>query len=241
MKLMTVVLLGMFAVACGGGGGSEVTLDAQQKESVKQSSTNTVQAAADLKVLKSSKTDEAAFNKLGQAYGYASQLWSTKMQAEGGYGAYGLAPVEEFLGALDESCITTSGDTTTYNCNYGGGTMTGSITVSGDTITFADLSMTSAGYSYTFNGSVTVTDTMIDGSFTFFTDYQGMKYNVEISYNSITLDASGCPVGGSLVVDVDVDMSGYQGDTGGYDLSGAYDFPSVEVVFGPACGDVAMF
>jgi|GEM_PF-2323395 len=241
MKTLSFVLLGLFVVACGGGGGGPVTLDATQKESVKQNSTNTVQAASDLKTLKTNKTDDAAFTKLGQAYGYASALWSTKMQAEGGYGAYGLAPVEEFVGALEEGCVTTSGDTTTYNCNYGGGTMTGSITVSGDTITFADLSMTSAGYSYTWNGSVTVTDTLVDGSFTFFTDYQGMKYNITVTYNSITIDASGCPVGGSLVVDVDVDMSGYTGDTGGYDLSGAYDFPSVEVQFGPACGDVTMY
>lgn len=240
MKTLSMALLGLFVVACGGGGGGPVTLDATQKESVKQNSTNTVQAAADLKTLKTSKTDEAAFGKLGQAYGYASSLWGTKMQAEGG-AAYGLAPYETFQGALDETCVTTSGDTTTYNCNYGGGTMTGSITVTGDTITFHDLSMTSQGYSYTFNGSVTVTDTLIDGSFSFFTDYQGMKYNVDISYNSIVLDAAVCPVGGSLVVDVDVDMSGYTGDTGGYDLSGAYDFPSVEVQFGPACGDVTMY
>jgi hypothetical protein len=163
------------------------------------------------------------------------------MQAEGGYGAYGLAPVEEFVGALDEGCVTTSGNTTTYNCNYGGGTMTGSITVDGDTITFTDLSMTTQGYSYVFNGTVTVTDTLIDGGFTFNTDYSGMQYEITVGYNSIALDASGCPVGGSLDVDVNVDMSGYTGDTGGYDMSGMYDFPSVTVEFGPACGDVAMY
>ena len=241
MKKMAMAILGVFVVACGGGGGGEVTLDATQKESVKQNATSSVQAASDLGTLKTSKTDENAFNKLGQAYSYASSLWGTKMQAEGGYGAYGLESLDQFAGALEENCVTTSGDTTTYNCNYGGGTMTGTITVSGDTITFADFSFTGSGVVYTFNGSVTVTGTLVAGTIVFHVEVQGMLEDVTIDYNDIALDATGCPIGGSLGVDVAIDMSNYQGDTGGYDLSGAYDFPSVEVQFGPACGDVAMY
>jgi hypothetical protein len=242
MKLMTVVLLGLFAVACGGGGGSSAPLEVTETE--KAAAKTTVDSVRQLDTLKSDKGSDQAMSGLGQVYSSSAQLVAKKQQAELGTGnPYALSPdYEQIASALSQDCYTVNGDTVTYNnCNYGGGgsnfTINGTITTSGDTVTI-DLTMvgdySGQAWDYTWSGTVTVTATSIDGnlSFALKMNAQGMDiiYDVSIDFNAIVLDASGCAIGGGMVIDSSTETGGY----GGYDTS-------VEVTFGPACGDVAMF
>jgi len=241
MKKMAVVLLGVFVVACGGGdGGGPVSLDANQAQTVKTSSTDTVNAGVALNQLKTNAQADEPISKLSQIFANASQLWSTKMQAEYGSGGNPYALNEAFESALTDGCVTESGGTITYNCNDYGYSITGTVTVAGDTITL-DLHYTGNGVSFDYAGSVTVTDSSIDGNIGFnYQQNQGgqdFTYEISIGYNGVVL-VDGCPTGGSLNVDVNVDVTGMEGVPAGY---GAVDYPNVEVRFGPACGDLSMY
>lgn len=222
---------------CGsdGGGKSKVTLDTAQQTQVVTSSKDVVKAGVSLNELKTDAGSGNAFSSLGNIYGSASQLWGTKMAATGG--GFGAARLLETQLAGLTGCYTESGGTVTYDCNEGGTTIKGTIVISGDNIKI-DLTITNAVYSMVYDGDVTVTTTQIDGyiGFQFEQNAGGYatSYDIQCDYNAVVLDTAGCPIGGSLYVDVNIESSGMPG---GYNVT----YPNVEVVFGPACGDVTMY
>jgi hypothetical protein len=240
-KILGIFVVSVLLSACGSDGGSKskVTLDATQQAQVVESSNNVVEAGVALSALKTNPGEGNTFTALGNVYANASQLWGTKMAAQAGT-TY--KPTLDTIGqALTEGCYTTNGSTSTYNCNEGGTTIVGTITVNGDNVVI-DLTIGSYGGTFVYKGDITVTATEIDGWISFSMDQnQGgmdISYDVEITYNTVVLDANGCPTSGSLLVDVNVETSGIEGMPSGY---GGFDYPNVEVVFGPLCGDVTMY
>ena len=164
------------------------------------------------------------------------------MSASSGSVGYPLAEATEaFRGALGAGCYTESGTTITYDCDDGGYAIKGTVTLDGDTIAI-DLTMTSAQINFDYEGTITVTDTSVDGylDLAYDIDQGGMQtnYTINIKYNSVVL-TEGCPTAGSLNIDVDIDTAGLEGLPAG--AASAYDFPSVTINFGPACGDTEMF
>jgi hypothetical protein len=244
-KLIGFIGIAALLAACdsGGGKGSEVELDNNQKATVETSSKALVESGADLGALKTDPGSDETFSGLSSVFGNASSLWSTKMSAKAGSGSYGAAygALETATFALSEGCYTESGGTVTYDCNEGGYGIQGEVTVSGDNIVI-DLSLTSQGYTFIYTGDITVTETLIDGwiAFDYAVDQTGMTfaYDVKVDYQAVEL-VDGCAVGGALDIDVDVDIDGLEGLPAG--AASAYDYPSVLIEFGPACGDVTMF
>jgi hypothetical protein len=240
-----VVVLGVAALlsACDdGGGGGEVELDANQKATVETGSRALVTAGADMRNLKTDPGNDAAFTGLNSAFGNASSLWGTKMSAKGGTAYAALEAALETTGfALTAGCWTQDGNTVTYDCTEAGYGLVGTITVDGDTV-IVDLTLTSQGNTFVYTGEITATDTLVDGWLQMLAniDQQGMvfDYDIDITYDSIVL-ADFCPVGGEIQVDVAVDIEGLEGLPAG--AAGVYDYPDVRIVFGPACGDIAMF
>jgi hypothetical protein len=238
-KILGIFVVSVLLSACGGDGGSKskVTLDATQQAQVVESSGNVVEAGLALSALKSNPGEGNTFTALGNVYANASQLWGTKMAAQ----ATTSKPTLDTVGkAITEGCYTVSGSTTTYDCNEGGTTIVGTIIISGDNVVI-DLTIGSYGGTFVYKGDITVTTSEIDGwiSFTMDQNQGGMdiSYDIEITYNSVVLDQSGCPISGSLLVDVNIETSGIEGMPSGY----APEYPNVEVVFGPLCGDVTMY
>ncbi len=227
----------------GGGKGSEVELDDNQQQTVEASSEALVDSGEDLGALKTDPGSDETFASLGTVFSNASSLWSTKMSAKAGSGGFGstFGALETKKFALADGCYVQDGDTVTYDCNEGGYGIVGTVTVSGDVIDI-DLSLETQGYTFIYTGQLTITDAMIDGwlAFDYAVDQAGMAfaYDVKIDYQSVAL-VEGCAVGGSLSVDVDVDIDGLEGLPAG--AASAYDYPSVTIDFGPECGDVAMF
>lgn len=138
-----------------------------------------------------------------------------------------------------------SGDSCTFtDCgdDLGTWTINGTISRSGDTFS-VDIEMTvsQSGYEWTWSqeGSMTITDTSIDGTMAgsgdgVFDDQMGGSVTVgwdwDMSANDITLDGTGCAVGGSMDASVSYDAGGQGGSAS---FSG-----SASVEFGPACGQV---
>jgi len=241
LVLAAVAMLGL--VACGGGGGSKKAVTVTQAEV--QSATNVVQDTGKLSNLKTDTKSDDTFTALGQIFGNASQLWGKAQQETSGTAL--LADFDIVGGGLTDTCVSTSGGTTTYsNCSNGAQTIDGTVTINGDSIV-VDLTIVTTGggtgdQTFTWSGDVTVANntagqTTIDGwlKFSVETNQGGssVTYDVSIDYVGILMGNTGCPTAGTMSIDVSVDMpnvpSGY-----------APDFPSVEITFGPACGDVAM-
>lgn len=148
------------------------------------------------------------------------------------------------IAAADAGTCTCTPTGCTFNmCGSAGYTINGSIGISGDTYTF-DLRLTGsiAGvtWNYTYAGSLTVSATMINGSFSSMGDgtidsngsHFEYSFDTSLDINAITLDASGCAIGGSLTIEVDYSVSGT--NTGG---SGSYSGRGT-ATFGPTCGAV---
>ena len=118
---------------------------------------------------------------------------------------------------------------------YGSYRINGFIRHSGDTFSIdITFSLTSAEYTFdwTIDGSITVTPTLIDGEIHSHGASRGdgsaVSWDVDLDYDAIGLDGSGCPVSGRLAVQVAYDVSG-EGGSGSFAAAGA-------VRFGPACG-----
>jgi hypothetical protein len=170
----------------------------------------------------------------GNAY---ALLGSTQAAKAGGL----TEAVEAAQTSMD--CVKQDGKTITYNnCTFGTMSVNGTITVDTDKIAVALTMKMTSPYSMelTWSGSVTVTDTSINGTLKYdmVMDQSGMKVkgSTTITYGNIVLTA-GCPTAGTLDIDgnwkADVPNmpSGYS--------AGSVDM-SVSVVFGPNCGDLKM-
>lgn len=124
-------------------------------------------------------------------------------------------------GGLND-CITATETMVTYdNCDLGLGMIDGTLSVSGGEVTF-DLTVAASGLTFTLEGALTVSDTAIGGTLTATTSISGFSTTLVANYDVTLTD--GCATGGTI----DVDQRGA--------LSS-----DVQVQFGPACGDVALF
>lgn len=149
-----------------------------------------------------------------------------------------MATKPELANAAPGDCICDANGCTFDQCGMGTGFVTnGSITKSGDTYTFdVDMVVSSAGIEYTwaYAGMLTITETLIDG--TLGADGSGTlssaginyTFNWDVTYNDVTLDTSGCAIGGTMDASAAYSISNSPGGYNG----------SVSVAFGPACGTV---
>lgn len=242
MRTVIPALIIAFAMAAcdSDSGSSKVELDAQQQAQVTENSTNTVQAAASLAKLKADPGSGDAFTRLSSIFSYASVLWSTKASADSGYSSYGLdSATETFGSALAADCYTESGTTITYNCDDAGTSIIGTIALEGDVVVI-DLTFTSAQVNFTYKGSITVTETSVDGTLDMTYDMdqgaQPVEFTLAIAYNAVVL-TDGCPTAGSLNIDVDVNYPNLDAVSAAAMSSAIQD---VTIDFGPTCGEATM-
>ena len=147
-------------------------------------------------------------------------------------GRDGLVALTGTASCDDTGCVYDNfGDDT----EYGSYRINGFIRKTGDTFAF-DLTfdLTSSGYTFdwSIDGSITVSPTLIDGEIhshgSSTGDGYAISWDVDLDFDQIGLDGSGCPTSGRLAARVAYDVSGTQG-SGNYAVAGA-------VTFGPACG-----
>jgi hypothetical protein len=195
--------------------------------------------------------DDVAVAKATGIWGNLNLVVSAKQRAELGQATGGLttSALEVATAALDQACFTQGADgSVTYDqCDYGTGTIDGSLSYAGDTLTI-DLTITStAGGSWTIReaGRLTLTDALVQGTLdlSITTDFdQGaaagyaIDYDVDAIYDVQLTD--GCPTGGSLEVHAVTSIAnlpaGVPGGAGETDVW-------VKAEFGPGCGDVTLY
>jgi hypothetical protein len=153
--------------------------------------------------------------------------------------ADGTAPVGAYVSAA--SCTSTS-------CTFGWrwaqyrivNELRAQVDRDGDAVTMTierdDYHMISGGRFSRSDGSLTMTETAVDGEFRLHEEEPGLdlpprwRSDTILEYRSIQLDAQGCPIGGSLRAVRDSEsLDGVTGDT---------ELIEGTVSFGPACGDV---
>lgn len=110
-------------------------------------------------------------------------------------------------------------------------TIDGTISKSGDTITFDlayDITSGGAAVDWNIDGAVTVTPTSLDGtvhsSGTSSAQGTSVDWDVDVAYDAVVL-TGGCPTGGSVTASTSYQVMGQ-----GYDVEGT-------ITFGPNCGD----
>lgn len=155
-------------------------------------------------------------------------------------GLIGLAPAELPISQI-HAAQTGTAECTPTGCtftNFGDDTpgnqwtIDGTITKAGDKITFDltyDIASGGATVNWDIEGAVTVTPTSLDGAVhsTGSSSTQGVSvdWDVDVAYNAVVLDGTGCPTGGSITASTSYQVMGQ-----GYDVEGT-------VTFGPACGE----
>jgi hypothetical protein len=204
-------------------------------------------------------SDDLALAGVTSGFADLSTLLSAKLVAEAGQGQQYLVGEDEIFQRIKSSaptvalaigesesaslfgdgCITSSGDTITYNnCTWLYGRIDGWITVSGNHLSFdLEVDYGDTGFNYTLNmdGSVDVSDTRVVGNFNYVIDanYNGsvLSYRLDGDFDVALVD--GCAVGGFLEIHGSVSASN-AGSSGGWD-------GWVRAEFGPSCGQVRIY
>ena len=143
------------------------------------------------------------------------------------------------LGGTAE-CSATACTFTNYGDDAAGWLINGTINNSGGTYTFDltyDISSFGSTLKWTIDGSLTVTDTSIDGEINSSgkSTFEGgggagsatINWDVSVDYRDVVLDPSGCPTGGSVYATTSYEVSSSQG-SGSYAVEGT-------ATFGPGC------
>jgi hypothetical protein len=233
----------LLVAACGGGDddkgyGDPITVDSATKSSITQA----VQSAAALRTIEDTPGSDTALANVSGLYGSMNVLMAAKLAATAGQQR--LAPVGAILEAaagkpVTQDCLTvTTGKVTYNNCNYGQGTIDGTISYGSGTFSIdLEISSTTGGsmFSITQRGSLTVTTGAITGD---------LSIDVEAKFGNVTTTSSfdadydivltnACATDGSLEVHAEGSAQTGQG-SGGYDVW-------VKADFGPACGDVTVY
>ena len=220
------LVIGMTAGACSSDGSGGGTVDTVSKETA---ATTSVESARSMKDVSANPSDDAALGKVVALYGQLQTMTGSSIAGKTG----GLVEA-----ALAADCVTQNGGDITYaNCSVAGSTVDGSIKVSGSQITI-DLTIKAVGATITEKGTLTVTDTSIDGSLKVVVSVDsaglgglpggttGLPGGVGIPSVSlaITLDATyavkltgPCPTSGTLTVKSTT--SGLAGATGATDVT----------------------
>jgi len=229
--LFAGIALAAALAACGG----KTLKEFQPSATDKQNAAATIDDTKSLANLRTNSQDGAALSAFSEIQAGANQLLGSAQVAKG------LSAEQSGLRSY-ENCVTEAGGTITYNnCTDGSQTINGTISISGDTVS-VDLRIgySSGGYSgdVTYQGSVTITASSVNGSLSFDYEMASTTYSVDISYEAIGLDAAGCAISGSMAIDQSVKIAGV-GSLGG--VTGGSTGTSFRVDFGPACGDMKMF
>ncbi|HOU54843.1 MAG TPA: hypothetical protein PLQ97_13025 [Myxococcota bacterium] len=223
------MVLVLALVACGSSKSlKDFTPSAQEKESAKAVVTSTLK----LQEVKTNAASDNPISGLTEIQSSAMQLISAQQSRNAGGGGLGLGLQAAVSSALQQDCVTQSGNRTTYDCTSQSQTVKGYIETSGDTLT-VDLTISqSGGYELIYSGSVTVTATLVNGTLSFDYKASSVTYAVDVTYNNVTLQDN-CPVAGTLTVDSSYDVAGLPSGYGTGNLDA-----TVEITFGPACGDM---
>jgi len=231
-KVASATVVTLFVAACGSSGVSKKPMTATPER--KGAAKGTVEAGLKLNKLKTNSKDTDAINAFSEIYADASQLTGS-VQADAVSG--------KLVSALSDNidqCVTESGGTVTYNqCDFNGTKVNGTVKIQGDVISI-DLTIEASGgisggvssVNLHYVGSVTVSDTKIDGSLDVTTDVGTTEYgtvsaNTSVDFNAIVV-TSGCATGGSMDVNSVTSAAGHSYTT------------AVTVTFGPNCGDMTM-
>jgi len=211
--------------------------NAAQVQNLQDSVTNLGTVAS---ISTDSTSATSAQGTLGSLYTSYDSFVQNTMAADAAEGAQVVQQAEALYCSSGSAEWTETG--VTYDACDG---LTGSIEWSGDTYTIDITYDFGAGYmtgysgSFTYSGSLTITDTEIDGGLdmAYQINMDSMGYQVaydsdySISYNAVGLDAAGCPESGSL------DMQGSWGyEAAGYSGNESFD---ITAEFN-ACGDVTI-
>jgi hypothetical protein len=137
------------------------------------------------------------------------------------------------------SCTPTSCTFTDYGDSEPDGsyTLNGTITTTGDTLSVdltLDVTTSETSFEWSLDGAITFTDTTIDGTLDSHgsatssgSDAFDITWDIDVDYQSIVFDDSGCPIDGAISV-TETFASGAES----YSAEGGASF-------GPACGDVS--
>lgn len=202
-KLFSVLIIAALA-GCGGGlklGDPEAPTSTQQ-----QANTQLGSSTSDLTALKGGSQDKV-WSLQAMMSGIGATGTKIKASTKGvGFPLRGDGPLAP---QSDPSCVTGDGTTGwTYNhCEDDGTSIDGSVKLSGDTVTI-DLSISSSSQGsvkITLKGSITVTETSLDGSLRYdvtasYAGYTGGSIHTKVDYNQVTF-AEGCVTGGSITID----------------------------------------
>jgi hypothetical protein len=227
--VLFIVFTFLFAVGCGSSGGKSPVPNPTQAQKTEAISVG--QDTAKFAAIKTATTDLVTpVSGLSAVYSNSTQL-ALSFMAPTGYEAL----AQQVSALATTECATKSGNTITYNCAEAGGGITGTITVSGDNIT-VNLTITSgvSGGEVTikWTGTITATATLVTGSLHFVTSGTssgtGYNFTTTLTYNSVALDSTGCPIGGSADINCTISVTGYNMTQ------------DVLATYGPKCGDVAL-
>lgn len=263
LRIAAVAPLALALGACAddSAGGKSYSDPAPASASQKANAEAALTGTNDLKTLaKDDPTSTSAVGKVSAIYSNVNALVASKQAAQvqagagAGAGVPGMATgglYAELEAPLDASCVTTDGTKVTYNaCDFGTATMNGTIDFQEPTLTLdlqIGISVSGLASTVDYSGTIDVTPTAIVGTLSFSATSDvsgglgglagagGQSFQTTTTADAVydvTL-ADGCATGGNIEIHSVTSVSGGSIPSG----SGDQDI-WVNLLFGPACGDV---
>lgn len=235
MSVSSLVLATLCLSACGDddGGGAKAGKPVDNPQ-VTQSASNLGSTSTEMASISTEPAaGQATINQVGTSiYAFAGAHQSFKAQAAAGAGltaALTQAQVDENNGtySYENGRLQAS---FTYSGASGGG-------ISSDVRYEVDLTITEAEGGQTIAGDFSLDLEIVQPQF-------NLSYLIEATYDDLTLDSAGCPVGGGITVNYDIELGGSQFDSlppqARDQFANAYKGGVVAATYGPNCGDVAV-
>jgi len=235
LKTLALGLTATALVACGGDdGGGKGYGDPIDNAGAEQAADQSVDQTMSLETLTQTPGDNAAIGSLNGVYASLSQVLNAKYAATAQQQA---SLTGSSTSNVDGPCLTTTTGGATYDmCDFGSGTIDGTISSSGETVTVDLTIATSASGSTTnidMDGSVTIAADALTGDLAYtvtaMTSGQTVNYDIDATYDIGLVEA--CPTSGEMEVHGKWSVEGLQGS--------AADV-WVKAEFGPNCGDVTL-
>lgn len=229
-NLKVSLLVAVVSLAACGGSGSDA----------KEVPANKDQAKASVTQVGTVNTQMSMSNAMGVSGGVQSMTAANQAIVQGSAARQGellgMIPTLPKMGTqhAEMGTATCTADGCTFT-QYGdvGYLIDGTITKSGDTVTYNLTYDISSGQNLHFeiDGSLTLTATSIDGEVhtkgtTSGTESGGynVKWDIDVQYNAVTLNAAGCPTGGSVHATSTYDVSAGGQSATGYNVQGTATF-----------------
>lgn len=238
----TSLLVAVLMAGCGGSDepdyGDPITVDSATMSSLNSA----IESATSFSTIENTPGDNSALSKIGTLYS-AMAVLPTVCQAHASK-PEGAEAHEALMKAwagkpVDTTCLTVTTNKVTYNaCNFGSGTMNGTISWGNNTFSIdIDMSVTAGGATTTISesGSITVSGAGITGGLSIAVNSSIGATTVKATYTAdydVTL-SSGCATGGKI----EFSAKGNASTSGG---SGSYSF-GIKAEFGPTCGSVKLY